>query len=100
MIKKVFTKKEQLIDILKTLQKKNVRIGTIKQIDTSINEFLNEVYKREYSSEKIIAPTKFFAGRLEMIINREDTLEAARMFIRENKETYTKNILFYNWLEQ
>lgn len=98
--KKVFTKKEQLIDILKTLQKKNVRIGTIKQIDTSINEFLNEVYKREYSSEKIIAPTKFFAGRLEMIINREDTLEAARMFIRENKETYTKNILFYNWLEQ
>ncbi|ANS52231.1 hypothetical protein BT246_69400 (plasmid) [Bacillus thuringiensis] len=98
--KKIFTKKEPLLDVLKTLQVKNIRIGTLRQIDQAINEFLTEVHKRAQTSEPVISPPKFFVGRLEMVINRENTIEIAKTFIRQNKESYQGKVLFYNWLEQ
>ncbi|PEL95291.1 helix-turn-helix domain-containing protein [Bacillus cereus] len=98
--KKIFTKKDSLLDVLKTLHNKNIRIGTLRQVDQSINEFLTEVHKRAQTSDPVNAPTKFFVGRLEMVINRENTIEIAKAFIRQNKESYKGKFLFYNWLKQ
>ncbi|WP_353055077.1 hypothetical protein [Bacillus thuringiensis] len=96
-IKKIL---DRFLDVLKTLQEKNVRIGTIKQVDKSIDEFLRTVEERSQTSNPVQKPGIFYAGRLAMVIERENTVETAKAFIRQNKDDYTGNVLFFNWLEQ
>ncbi|WP_235712317.1 MULTISPECIES: hypothetical protein [Bacillus cereus group] len=98
--KEVFSKREQFLDVLKTLQEKNVRIGTMKQVDKSIDEFLRTVEERSQTTNPVQMPAIFYAGRLAMVIERENTVETAKTFIRQNKNDFKGNILFYNWLEQ
>ncbi|WP_179957402.1 helix-turn-helix domain-containing protein [Bacillus paranthracis] len=98
--RKIFKSKQQFLDVLKTLQEKNVRIGTIKQVDKSIEEFLRTVEERSQTSDPVQKPAIFYAGRLAMVIERENTVETAKSFIRQNKDDFKGNILFYNWLEQ
>ncbi|MEI4618361.1 winged helix-turn-helix domain-containing protein, partial [Bacillus cereus] len=98
--RKIFNSKQQFFDVLKTLQEKNVRIGTMKQIEKSIDEFLKTVEERSQTSEPVQKPAIFYAGRLSMVIERENTIETAKTFIRQNKEGFKGNLLFYNWLDQ
>ncbi|WP_257209115.1 hypothetical protein [Bacillus cereus] len=98
--KRIFNKREQFLDVLKTLQDKNVRIGTMKQVDKSIEEFLETVEERSQTSNPVHKPAIFYAGRLAMVIERENTIETAKAFIRRNKDEFKGNILFFNWLEQ
>ncbi|MGH0945524.1 hypothetical protein ACQVTS_31725 [Bacillus mycoides] len=98
--KKIFKSKQQFLDVLRTLQEKNVCIGTMKQVDKSIDEFLRTVEERSQTSNPVQKPAIFYAGRLAMVIERENTVETAKAFIRQNKEDYKGNVLFFNWLEQ
>ncbi|MDA2163839.1 helix-turn-helix domain-containing protein [Bacillus cereus group sp. Bc252] len=98
--KKIFKNKQQFLDVLKTLQEKNIRIGTMKQVDKSIEEFLRTVEERSQTSNPVQKPAIFYAGRLAMVIERENTVETAKAFIRQNKDDFKGNVLFYNWLEQ
>lgn len=98
--RKIFKYKQQFFDVLKTLQEKNVRIGTMKQVDKSIDEFLKTVEERSQTSNPVQKPTIFYAGRLAIVIERENTVETAKAFIRKNKDEFTGNVLFFNWLDQ
>ncbi|PFL57737.1 hypothetical protein COJ27_29505 [Bacillus cereus] len=98
--RKVFAKREEFIEILKTLQNKNVRIATMKQVDKAIDEFLKDVNERINTSDPVRVPAIYFAGRLEMIVNRENAANRAKEYIRENKSKFEGKVLFYNWLEQ
>ncbi|WP_257141369.1 MarR family transcriptional regulator [Bacillus toyonensis] len=98
--KKIFNNRQHFLDVLKTLREKNIRIGTMKQVDKSIDEFLRTVEERSQTSNPIQKPAIFYAGRLAMVIERENTVETAKTFIRQNKDEFKDNILFFNWLEQ
>ncbi|HHB3507866.1 TPA: hypothetical protein ACORDH_005000 [Bacillus cereus] len=98
--KKVFTKRNEFLDVLKTLQNKDVRIGTMQQVDKSINEFLKDIHERSQTSDPIQVPAIYYAGRLAMVIERENTVELAKSFIQENKTKFEGTLLFYNWLDQ
>lgn len=98
--KKVFTKRNEFLDVLKTLQSKEVRIGTMNQVDKSISEFLQDIHERSQTSDPIQVPAIYYAGRLAMVIERENTVELAKSFIQENKTKFEGTLLFYNWLEQ
>ncbi|BAR87867.1 phage replication protein (plasmid) [Bacillus thuringiensis serovar tolworthi] len=98
--RKIFKSKQQFLDVLKTLQEKNIRIGTMKQVDKSIDEFLKTVEERSQTSNPVQKPAIFYAGRLAMVIERENTVETAKSFIHQNKDDFKGNVLFYNWLEQ
>ncbi|WP_042761471.1 hypothetical protein, partial [Streptococcus sobrinus] len=65
--RKVFNKREQFLAVLKTLQEKNVRIGTMRQVDQSIDEFLKDVEERSQTANPVQIPAVFFAGRLAMV---------------------------------
>lgn len=72
----------------------------MKQVDKSIDEFLKTVEERSQTSNPVQKPTIFYAGRLAMVIERENTVETAKTFIRKNKDEFKGNVLFFNWLDQ
>lgn len=69
-------------------------------ISTEFDFETNNSKIEQQFSQPIISPSNFFAGRLEIFINRENTLKIAKRYTSQNKENFENKVLFYNWLEQ
>ncbi len=70
------------------------------QLDNQSFLLLRTVEERSQTSNSVQKPTIFYAGRLAIVIERENTVETAKAFIRKNKDAFTGNVLFFNWLDQ